>query len=32
MGYIIFYRIIEDGIEIVRIISGYRNLEDVFKT
>ncbi|WP_204106019.1 MULTISPECIES: type II toxin-antitoxin system RelE/ParE family toxin [Spirulina sp. CCY15215] len=32
MGYIIFYRIIEDGIEIVRIISGYRNLEEVFKT
>ncbi len=31
MGYIIFYQIVEDGIEILRIISGYRNLKNVFK-
>jgi toxin ParE1/3/4 len=30
MGYIIFYQIVDDGIEILRVISGYRNLEDVF--
>ncbi|MBP0031147.1 type II toxin-antitoxin system RelE/ParE family toxin [Roseofilum sp. Guam] len=28
MGYIIFYQVMEDGIEIVRVISGYRNLSD----
>ena len=28
MGYIIFYRVIEDDIEIVSVISGYRNLSD----
>ncbi|HBR00671.1 MULTISPECIES: type II toxin-antitoxin system RelE/ParE family toxin [unclassified Roseofilum] len=28
MGYIIFYRVMEDSIEIVRVISGYRNLSD----
>ena len=32
MGYIIFYQIVDDGIESLRVISGYRNLEDVFKT
>ncbi len=32
MGYIIFYQIVDDGIEILRVISGYRNLEDVFNT
>ena len=31
MGYIIFYQVIEDGIEIVRVISGYRNLSDIFQ-
>ncbi|HEY9867227.1 MAG TPA: type II toxin-antitoxin system RelE/ParE family toxin [Candidatus Obscuribacterales bacterium] len=30
MGYIIFYQVIEDGIEIVRVISGYRDLPDIF--
>ena len=32
MGYIIFYQIVGDGIEILRVISGYRNLQDVFNT
>ena len=31
MGYIIFYRVLEEGIEIVRVLSGYQNLEEVFK-
>lgn len=31
MGYIIFYQMIEDGIEIVRVISGYRNLSEIFQ-
>ncbi|NES21937.1 MAG: type II toxin-antitoxin system RelE/ParE family toxin [Symploca sp. SIO3E6] len=30
MGYIIFYRVLEDNIEILRVVSGYRNLQDVF--
>jgi toxin ParE1/3/4 len=29
-GYIIFYRLIENGVEIVRVVSGYRNLEALF--
>lgn len=29
-GYIIFYRITDSGIEIVRVVSGYRNLESLF--
>ena len=29
-GYIIFYRVMDDGIEIVRVVSGYRNLESLF--
>ncbi|MBD2166306.1 type II toxin-antitoxin system RelE/ParE family toxin [Calothrix membranacea FACHB-236] len=29
-GYIILYRVITDGIEIVRVISGYRNLKSLF--
>jgi toxin ParE1/3/4 len=29
-GYIIFYRILEDGIEILRVISGRRNLPSIF--
>jgi toxin ParE1/3/4 len=28
--YIIFYRIIDDGIEIIRVVSGYRDLESLF--
>ncbi|NJL67225.1 MAG: type II toxin-antitoxin system RelE/ParE family toxin [Microcoleus sp. SM1_3_4] len=32
MGYIIFYQIVGDGIEILRVVSGYRNLQDVFDT
>lgn len=31
MGYIIFYQIVEDRIEILRVISGYRNLKNIFK-
>jgi toxin ParE1/3/4 len=29
-GYVIFYRVINGGIEIVRVVSGYRNLESLF--
>ncbi|AFY58658.1 plasmid stabilization system protein [Rivularia sp. PCC 7116] len=29
-GYILFYRVFEDNIEIVRVISGYRDLKSVF--
>ncbi len=29
-GYIIFYRVIDDGIEIIRVVSGYRDLEYLF--
>ncbi|BBD63579.1 hypothetical protein NIES2109_64540 (plasmid) [Nostoc sp. HK-01] len=29
-GYIILYRIIDSSIEIVRVVSGYRNLESLF--
>lgn len=29
-GYIIFYRTIENGVEIVRVVSGYRDLETLF--
>jgi toxin ParE1/3/4 len=29
-GYIIFYRIIDDRIEIIRVVSGYRDLESLF--
>ncbi|MGK7919006.1 MAG: type II toxin-antitoxin system RelE/ParE family toxin [Trichodesmium sp.] len=29
-GYIIFYQVTEVEIEIVRIVSGYRNLESLF--
>ena len=29
-GYIIFYRIFDDGIEILRVISGRRNLPSIF--
>jgi toxin ParE1/3/4 len=30
MGYIIFYRVADDNIKILRVVSGYRNLQDVF--
>lgn len=30
-GYIIFYRLLENGIEIMRIIAGKRNLASIFK-
>lgn len=30
MNYIIFYRVIGDDVEILRVVSGYRNLQDVF--
>jgi toxin ParE1/3/4 len=29
-SYIILYRILENGVEIVRVVSGYRNLESLF--
>lgn len=31
MGYIIFYQVIENEIEIVRVISGYRNFQNVWE-
>ncbi|MBD2576764.1 type II toxin-antitoxin system RelE/ParE family toxin [Oscillatoria sp. FACHB-1406] len=30
MNYIIFYQIFDDRIEILRVISGYRDLEEIF--
>lgn len=30
-NYIILYRLIDDGVEIVRVVSGYRNLEYIFE-
>lgn len=30
MGYIIFYQVCEEGVEIVRVVSAYRDLESVF--
>jgi plasmid stabilization system protein ParE len=30
MNYIIFYRVTGDEIEILRVLSSYRNLQDVF--
>ncbi|MBP0019467.1 MAG: type II toxin-antitoxin system RelE/ParE family toxin [Cyanobacteria bacterium SBLK] len=29
-NYIILYRIVEQGVEIVRVVSGYRDLEELF--
>ncbi len=29
-NYIIFYRVIDNGIEIIRVVSGYRDLESLF--
>ena len=30
MGYIVFYQVTDDRIEIIRVISGYRSLKDIF--
>jgi len=30
-GYIIFYRLLDDGIEILRVVNGRRNLPAIFK-
>ncbi|MBP0018671.1 MAG: type II toxin-antitoxin system RelE/ParE family toxin [Cyanobacteria bacterium SBLK] len=30
-GYVIFYRVLEDGVEILRVVSGRRNFPDLFK-
>jgi plasmid stabilization system protein ParE len=30
MDYIIFYQVVGDRIEILRVVNGYRDLEDVF--
>jgi toxin ParE1/3/4 len=30
MGFIIFYRINEEEVEILRVVSGYRDLQDIF--
>ena len=30
-GYVILYRVINGGIEIVRVVSGYRDLESLFQ-
>lgn len=30
MNYIIFYRVLSDNVEILRVVSGYRNLQDIF--
>ncbi len=30
MDYIVFYQIVEDNVEILRVISGYRDLRSVF--
>lgn len=29
-NYLIFYRLIEQGVEILRVVSGYQDLEDLF--
>ena len=29
-GYVIFYRVLDDGIEILRVVSGRRNFSDLF--
>ncbi|OCQ90721.1 plasmid stabilization protein [Oscillatoriales cyanobacterium USR001] len=31
MGYIVFYQVVEDDIEILRVVSGYRNLQGIFQ-
>jgi toxin ParE1/3/4 len=30
-GYVVFYRLLDDGIEILRVVSGRRNLPAIFK-
>jgi toxin ParE1/3/4 len=30
-GYIVFYRLLDDRIEILRVVSGRRNLQDLFR-
>ncbi|MBW4578855.1 MAG: type II toxin-antitoxin system RelE/ParE family toxin [Tildeniella nuda ZEHNDER 1965/U140] len=30
-GYVIFYRLLDDGIEILRVLSGCRNFPSLFK-
>lgn len=30
MNYVIFYRVLGNDIEILRVISGYRNFQDIF--
>ena len=30
-AYLIFYRLIEDGVEILRVVSGYQDLESLFE-
>jgi toxin ParE1/3/4 len=30
-GYIVFYRLLDDKIEILRVVSGRRNLQDLFR-
>ncbi len=30
MGYVVFYQVSDDSIKIVRVVSGYRNLENIF--
>jgi toxin ParE1/3/4 len=30
MDYIVFYQVIEDNVEILRVINGYRDLQSVF--
>jgi toxin ParE1/3/4 len=31
MGYIIFYQVVDEGIEILRVVSGYRNFKTIFR-
>jgi toxin ParE1/3/4 len=31
MDYIIFYQVINDDVEILRVVSGYRNLQNLFE-
>ena len=32
MDYIVFYQVVENNIEILRVVSGYRNFRDVFES
>ncbi|MGD1852065.1 MAG: type II toxin-antitoxin system RelE/ParE family toxin [Cyanophyceae cyanobacterium] len=31
MGYIVFYQVSEESIDIIRVVSGYRNIGEVFE-